>query len=160
MNKLFTSFALILIAGFASNAIAEDTAPVQITSTQTISELGTNTDHACSLLGETVRISLSSDVVAAFSCIELDSAINIGTCHTAGQRATRNVDCVATSYDASGNPDGWNATGCSATVTSVEIPLSYTGYIATSTGGSVADSPLAGVCDDAAANLLGLSIFN
>ena len=158
MNKLFASLAFILIAIFASNVFAEDTAPTQITSGETI---GRNVDmggtYNCSLLGETVKISLSSDVIAAFSCVELESSINIGTCHNAGQRTTRSVTCVNTGT--SSTPE-WNAEGCTTTTSEVSVDLSYTGYVASSTGGSVALSPLAGACDTGAASLLALPIFN
>lgn len=158
MNKLFASVALVLIASFTSSVFAEDTAPTQISSGESI---GRNDamggTHNCSLLGESVQISLSSDVVAAFSCIELESAINIGTCHTAGQRATRTVTCVNTgTTDA---PD-WNVDTCDASTDSVSVDLSYAGYVASSTGGAVALSPLAGTCDEAASSLLALPIFN
>lgn len=157
MNKLLAVVTLAVVTAFSSSAFAEDTAPTQVQAGDTIGrDTGT---FNCSLLGEEVRVSLSSDVVAAFSCIELESAINIGTCHTAGQRATRNVECVATGFEADGTTPTWNVEGCSAGA-SVPVDLSYTGYVASSTGGSVAESPLAGVCDEAAASLLALPIFN
>lgn len=115
------------------------------------------TQTECSLLGENVRVSLSSDVVAAYECVEVTSAINIATCHTAGQRAARTIDCAALGEDASGNTI-YNDASCSGTgVTTFDVELSYTGYAASSLGGSVGQAPLTGICNDA--NLANVTIF-
>lgn len=111
----------------------------------------------CSLLGENVRVSLSSDVVAAYECVEVTSAINIATCHTAGQRAARTIDCAALGEDANGDTVYNDASCETAGVTSFDVELSYTGYAASSLGGSVGQAPLTGICNDA--NLANVTIF-
>lgn len=153
MKKFLIATSALVMSAFVSFAYAE---AVPISSGNTIGPEGdTEATETCVLLGERVSVSLSSDVIAAFECEEATSAIDIGTCHTAGQRAARTIQCE--NFAADGEPDNWNVEGCSDTVTEVQNAVGYTGYAASSTGGSVQLTPLAGNCE---ADTLGtISIF-
>lgn len=154
MKKILVATSVLVMSAFASFANAE---AVSISSGNTIGPDGDNdATQNCVLLGERVSVSLSSDVLAAFECEEATSAIDIGTCHTAGQRAARTITCE--NFAADGEPENWNVQGCSDTVTEVSLDVSYTGYAASSTGGSVQQSPLDGNCT--AASLGAIEIFN
>jgi len=156
MKRITESLAVVIALLFAANSFAAGT---QIKSGETIgSEDDDDADYQCVLLGERVSVSLSADVIAAFECEETTSAIDIATCHEAGQRATRTITCE--NFAAEGEEEVWNVDGCDADTTSVTVETSYTAYAASSTGGSVQQSPLDGSCDDEASNLNGLKIFN
>lgn len=153
--KSLSKIAIVAFVGvFGSAAWAAST---EITTGQTIGPDGdTGATTTCVLLGERVQVSLSSDVVAAFECEEATSAIDIGTCHTAGQRASRTITCE--NYAADGETANWNVDGCTTEGDPITVDVSYTGYVASSTGGSVNESPLGGSCN--AGELGSLSIFN
>lgn len=158
MKNLFKSIAISAFVLTSASAIAE---AVPVEAGDVIGRTaGGNVTEVCSLLGENVRVSLSSDVIASFECVEVESAINIATCHTAGQRAARAVQCVQTGTDATSGDPVYNMSECtgSGATDVVNVDLSYTGYVASSTGGSVAESPLTGSCETAA--LGALPIFN
>jgi len=140
----------VLLVGTLVAASASVYAETPVTSGAVIDQT------ACVLLGENVRVSLSNEVVAAYECVELSSAINIATCHTAGQRAAHTIDCAALGEDGGGDTV-WNNASCETDPTTFDVDLSYTGYAASSLGGSVGQAPLTGICNDA--NLANVTIF-
>ena len=107
---------------------------------------GVVTTTACELLADQVTINLSANVSAAYQCDTADAAIRIGTCHVAGSRAPRSVTCEDISTETGYQP---NAQGCSSTNDGNSIDIvDFSGFYATSRGGSVAEIPLHGTCTD------------
>lgn len=153
MKKILATVFAVTFSAVSSFAFAE---AIEISTGETIGPVGGGATEECVLLGEQVRVSLSSDVVAAFECEEVNNAIDIGTCHAAGQRATRTITCE----NFSGDPTDpvWNVSTCTTAGDDVTVDLSYTGYAASSTGGSVQQAPLEGNCN--IGNLGAIEIFN
>lgn len=142
MNNIFKCTAVAAFMGLSGLAMAAGTAftsnQEQIDSTE------------CSLLGSTVTINLSANISAAYQCDVADAAIRIGTCHAAGSRAEKTVTCVN-----SGTVDApvWNHADCDANTTSVTF-ADFSGFQASSTGGSVGEAALGGACSSSTVTTL------
>lgn len=84
------AFALLAGIGLSMNVMAADGAATAFVS-------GTAVDSAagCSLLGETVQMNLSSNVLAAYGCNITDSIIGVATCHTSGKKGNMNIYAIS-----------------------------------------------------------------
>jgi hypothetical protein len=101
----------------------------------------------CAVLGEAVRLNLSSGVSGAYECSEARNAINVGACHATGSRST-SLTCAQIGLDEAGDPT-YNNEDCDGTagqVVTLESP-SYRGFRASTTGGSVGAQSLSANCD-------------
>jgi len=124
-----------LTAGGSTNISADPTEPL-----------------GCSLLASGVRINLSANVEGYYACDFANSDIRIGTCHVAGSRAEKTVDCVE---DTDGNFQSSQCTTAGQSVTFTD----RSAFVATSTGGSVGEAELDGnTCTGD--NISGLTFFN
>ena len=157
----------IIITGFmAVFSVAAFAEFTQISGGDVIGQDGSSdgVDHECVLLGDRVKVSLSTSIVAGFECEELTSAIDIATCHPAGQREARDITCTKIAEDENGAAI-YNHPDCTGTANQddgtteiVSNAISYIAYVASSTGGNVAPTPLDADCD---ATRLGiLPLFN
>lgn len=100
----------------------------------------------CAVLGEAVRLNLSSGVSGAYECSEARNAINVGACHASGSRGT-SLTCAQIGLNEDGTP-AYNNTGCTGEagqVVTLSTP-SYRGFRASTTGGSVGAQSLSGNC--------------
>jgi hypothetical protein len=79
MKKLFVLLASV---GFSLNAMAADDSAVMFTSEDTV----VNDASGCSLLSESVRMNLSSNVLGTYGCNTATAIIGVATCHTAGRK--------------------------------------------------------------------------
>ena len=105
----------------------------------------------CSLLANGVRINLSANVEGYYACDFANSDIRIGTCHVAGSRAEQTVVC---NEDDDGN---FQTSQCSTDGDTVTY-TDRSGFVATSTGGSVGQASLDGATCSGA-NISGLPFF-
>lgn len=101
------------------------------------------TINDCQLLGEDATINLSKNVLGAYNCDVINTEIEIGTCHEAGSRKPKTLDCTGTDLPVA---------GCSTGAT-YDIP-DFSGFTASSMGGTVSPVPLGGNCTDAAVQAL------
>ncbi|THG82134.1 hypothetical protein E5198_10220 [Pseudomonas sp. A-1] len=101
----------------------------------------------CVLLDAPVKVNLSANVSGVYQCNDTDNSIRIATCHSSGSRSgPKELNCAQIGKDASNNPV-FNDSSCSATVTKFTVPVSFSGFAASSTGGSIGEVPLTGKCD-------------
>ncbi len=105
----------------------------------------TNAD--CSLLSDSVKVNLSSNVKGAYSCNDATNTIKVGTCHDAGSR-TDTLTCKVIGTDDSVDPpvDSYNHASCTAADEVITGVTDYKGFFASSSGGSVGDAFLGGAC--------------
>lgn len=84
--------ALVLLAGLglSVNAMAADGSAVAFVSGDAV-----DSATGCSLLGETVQMNLSSNVLAAYGCNITDSIIGVATCHTAGKKGNMDIYAIS-----------------------------------------------------------------
>lgn len=119
----------------------------QATDLSTVSYTITGGDSgACTLLGENVKIGLSSNVRGAYECSTTAPAgVSIATCHSGGRTASRAYTCTAADVEA-------ETAGCSE----ANVSINKTGpvfAVASSIAPSVSSYfPGAGSCDGTAAN--------
>ena len=100
----------------------------------------------CAVLGESVRINLSANVIGAYECSESRNAINVGACHTSGSR-TGTLVCGPSGTDATTGAPTYTAP-CTAQNDgqTVDVTPDYRGFRATTLGGSVTPQMLGGSC--------------
>lgn len=81
--------ALVMLAGLglSLNVMATDDAAAAFVGGDKITAAA-----GCSLLGETVQMNLSSNVLGAYGCNITDSVIGVATCHTSGKKGTWTQD--------------------------------------------------------------------
>lgn len=104
----------------------------------------------CVLLDAPVKVNLSANVKGVYQCNDTDNSIRIATCHTSGSRSgPKELTCAQIGKDATTGDPVYNSTTCSATVTKFTVPVSFSGFAASSTGGSIGEVPLTGKCEDA-----------
>lgn len=147
MKKI--AFALLVAAGVGSSfsAMAAGVA---------IPPPGTSIATAdCTLLGEPVNINLSKNVQGGYLCNEATTTIKVATCHVAGSRKAKTVQCTMDDSDPAAIT--YSPTGCAAGVASVEIS-DYTAFGGTSKGGSLGTYELGGPCT--ADSVLAVSLFD
>lgn len=106
------------------------------------------TTAECAILGESVNLTLSSNVQGAYNCDEALNAANVGACHTSGSRST-SLTCAQIGTDNSASPPApiWNNDQCTTNGEVIDLgSASYRGYRASTTGGSVGPQSLSGNC--------------
>ncbi|TRO24085.1 hypothetical protein EQ826_13540 [Ectopseudomonas mendocina] len=107
----------------------------------------------CTLLGESVTLSLSNNVSGAYSCDEITSTIKVGACHKAGSRKAMTVKCAITVPADGETPAEYNDDSCTGVGEDHTFESSnYRGYVASSRGGSTAAKDLGGACTAATAD--------
>lgn len=136
MKKNIFAVAFLVGMGVAAGAGAADVG--QSTGFQSSSKV---TQANCKLLASDVTLNLSSKVWGSYKCDETTSVIQVSACHEGGSRASTTVPC-AESPAGSGN---YLPAGCTATTPTIAI-ADYSGFVAGSNGGSVAQGVLGGNC--------------
>ncbi|VXB19015.1 hypothetical protein [Pseudomonas sp. 8O] len=141
-NNLLGLIAAVAF-GFSVSTVA---APTAITG----AVITGGTAGACTVLGEDVKVNLSKGVKGSYDCFEGTNSINIGACHEAGSRSNQLV-CAQTGINGQGaatyNNAACNDDNVGDTIT-LSAGLSYRGYRASTTGGSVATQSLSAACTD------------
>jgi len=139
MKKNLLALFAAATAAFASSAVMA----VSITNGAPI----TNTE--CAVLGDTVKLNLSKNVVGSYECSEANNSINVGACHTSGSR-TASITCAVVGQTAATPPvDQYNDPGCNSNNVGQTITLQaprYQGFRASTTGGSVGAQLLSANC--------------
>lgn len=95
----------------------------------------------CKLLADQVTMNFSKNVWAAYACDEATSVIQVAACHQGGSRVPKEVACTV---DPNDNTKFLPA-GCKDANSKITIS-DYSGFLAGSNGGSVAQEVLGGAC--------------
>ncbi|WP_313285686.1 hypothetical protein [Stutzerimonas kunmingensis] len=143
---------------FSATLVASMFSSVAFGAAETIDPSKAVTKTECSLLGDSVSLNLSANVQGAYNCHKDDNSIRVATCHVAGSRKDTTIKCVKI-----GGTDAdpiYNVSSCASATAEVEVKNSFRAFGASTTGGSVAMTPLDGDCDAAGANLKKLEILN
>lgn len=108
----------------------------------------------CVLLDAPVKVNLSANVSGVYQCNDTDNSIRIATCHSSGSRSgPKELVCAKIGVDTSdaANPkDVFNGgAACTKAGDKFTVPVSFSGFAASSTGGSIGEVPLTGKCETA-----------
>lgn len=107
-------------------------------------------DTKCVLLDAPVKVNLSANVNGVYQCNDTDNSIRIATCHTSGSRSgPKKLKCAQIGKDAQTGNAIYNDTSCTSTSDEFEVKISFSGFAASSTGGSIGEVPLTGKCETA-----------
>lgn len=139
INVLATAFVI----GLSFSTIAS---AVEFTSGQSIDTT------ACPLLANSVTLNLSNRVNGGYECDEATSTITVAACHEGGSRRAE-ITCAVETPAEGTTPATYNHTSCNDTNVGQTITLaapSYSGFLASSRGGSVVQKNLAANCTAAA----------
>ncbi|CAD5375585.1 conserved exported hypothetical protein [Pseudomonas sp. OF001] len=104
----------------------------------------------CVLLDAPVKVNLSANVSGVYQCNDTDNSIRIATCHSSGSRSgPKELACAQIGKDATTNKAIYNGgTACETDpAAKFTVPVSFSGFAASSTGGSIGEVPLTGKCD-------------
>lgn len=137
-KNLLALFAAATVAFASSSIMAKE-----------ITNGGEIKNSDCAVLGDTVKLNLSKNVVGSYECSEASNSINVGACHTSGSR-TATITCAVVGQTATTPPvDQYNDPGCNASNVGKTITLTaprYQGFRASTTGGSVGAQMLSANC--------------
>lgn len=101
----------------------------------------------CNVLSDTVKPSLSKNVVLAYSCNKDQNVVKVAACHQFGSRKIETVACQATGTNEDGETT-YNNSACTGaadqTFQTGNFGKAFTG---SSSGGSVAASSMTAACD-------------
>lgn len=103
----------------------------------------------CALLADQVTMNFSKNVWAAYACDEATSVIQVAACHQGGSRVPKEVQCTQDPTDAT----KFLPAGCKDASSKVTIS-DYSGFLAGSNGGSVAQEVLGGACGSSSVTTL------
>lgn len=107
-------------------------------------------DTKCVLLDAPVKVNLSANVEGVYQCNDTDNSIRIATCHTSGSRSGPKKLKCAQIGEAADKSAIWNGgSKCTAATDEFEVDVSFSGFAASSTGGSIGEVPLTGKCETA-----------
>ncbi|MCM2319448.1 MAG: hypothetical protein NDI93_08960 [Pseudomonas sp.] len=139
-------FSLALLVGFglvcgsAAQAAVLDTAN-GITTTD------------CNVLSDTVKPSLSKNVVLAYTCNKDQNLVKVASCHQFGSRKIETITCASTGTDETTGDPIWNDDSCASTTDTFQTGSFGKAYRGSSSGGSVAAADMSAACDAAGSAL-------
>ncbi len=136
MKKSYMAAALALAAGMSTTAMA---APTAFQGNVTVKK--DSGSYQCALLGENVKVGLSSNVHGALECHEADNTVKVAACHEGGRRSP--LTCV---NSGTASVPVWNHGNCTAAGDILADIPDYKSYGVSSDGGVVAEYLLSGKC--------------
>lgn len=152
MNKQI--IAIIAAAGFSLSAgVVSAATPIS----GNVSVTG-GVGGQCPMIGDTIRVGVSANVVGAYECDEVTNLVQVAACHRGGSRQ-QGVLCV-TSTPVPPATEGVLPEGCTAELEAAggrsPIP-DYKAFYTSSLGGVMEEQQLGSRCSDT--TILGISGF-
>lgn len=137
IKKNLIALAVIALAGSGVSYAADNT----VTAIQS-GVYVENTAAGCSILRDRVTVNTSTNVTLVYNCITAANKVNLGSCHSAGSQKPTTVRCQNTNEDPDGAPV-YNDPSCTGTDVDDTFEINgRRGYVASTTGGSVAQVSL------------------